>query len=567
MENKNLIVAVVLSLAVMVGWTFFAQHLGLTPSPEMLAEQQATQLAAQQAAEEQEQAAKDDIKTAIAPVPSPVESAGRNVVVETPLYKAVIYSSGGTLRSFELKKYPSEKQSEPWLTIFGIPFGEIYPNGVPKEVAPVNLVHKDTAALAPLGILVNGQPSWSTGTWSFEGNDVKLTEGKTTLTFAGEVDGLQVIRELTFYADTYQISENLRVVNPSEQVRTARIAYTVAENSANATGGYYDVMRIGWSEEGNYTEETDIETLTTVGTHVQGPVLWGATMSTYFMSAIAPANTANVILAGQYQQGNYRLILGQGDMIVEPKADSIQNVTYWFGPKLRNLLEKAPNDLVGTIDLGMFGIVGSLLLACLEFFQGYVQNWGIALVLLTIVIKAVFWPLTAKTYKNMAKMRKLQPMMTAIREKHADDSMTRNQEMMALYKTYNVNPASGCIPILIQLPVLFGLLQAIPSSVELRGASFITYFPFTDIIWLADLSAPDPLYIAPLLTGLTMFLMQKMSPPMGDPIQQKIMLYMPLIFTVFFFNFPAGLTVYWTISNILSIAQQWYLLRVHKATA
>ncbi len=562
MENKNLIIAILLSLVVMVGWTFFAERFGLIPSREMVAQQQAQQ-AAQQQAQQAEQQPEALPSTPMAALPN---TPGREIVVETPLYRAVIFSGGGTLRSFELKNYPSEKQTEPWFTIFGFPFGEVYPNGAPKEVPPVNLVAKDTAALAPLGLLINGQASWSTGTWSFEGESVKLDDGNKTLQFVGDVDGLKVIRELTFYADTYQIAETVRVANPGAQARTARIAYTVAENNAHAKANYYDVMRIGWSLEGDYEEETDVETLTTVGAHVQGPVLWGATMSTYFMSAIAPADTKNVILAGQVQQNIYRLILGQGDVVVEPNGEASQSVTYWFGPKLRNLLEKAPNNLVGTIDLGMFGIVGNLLLTCLEFFQSYVQNWGIAIILLTIAIKAVFWPLTAKTYKNMAKMRKLQPMMAAIREKHGDDKMAQQQEMMALYKTYGVNPASGCVPLLIQLPVLFGLLQALPSSVELRGAAFITYFPFTDIIWLADLSAPDTLYITPLLTSASMFFMQKMSPPMGDPIQQKIMLYMPLIFCVFFFMLPSGLTLYWTISNILSIVQQWHLLRANKAT-
>ncbi len=556
MENKNLIVAIVLSLVVMVGWTFVAEHFGLIPNQqEMAAQQEATQKAA-----EQEQQTSQEAKELA--TQSPVKpSAGRDVIVETPLYKAVIYSGGATLRSFELKNYPSAKQTEPWITLFGIPFGEVIPKDGPKKVAPVNLVYPNTASHGPLGLLINGQASWSTGVWEFEGQDVKLDEGKTSLQFIGQVDGLKIIRELTFYADTYQIAETVRVVNPNDQSRTARIAYTVAENTQNASGGYYDTMRVGWDMNGDYNEETDTETLTTVGAHAQGPILWGAAMSAYFMSAIAPANTADVILAAQFQNDVYKVILGQGDVVVQPNAEASQSVTYWFGPKLRSLLEKAPNNLVSSIDLGMFGLIGGALLWCLELFYSYAHNWGIAIILLTIAIKAVFWPLTAKTYKSMAKMRKLQPMMTAIREKYPDDAATRNQEMMNLYKTYKINPAGGCVPMLIQLPVLFGLLQALPSSVELRGASFITYFPGTDIIWLADLSAPDPLYITPLLTGLTMFLMQKLSPPMGDPIQQKIMLYMPLIFMFLFFSFPSGLTLYWTISNILSIAQQWHLLR------
>ncbi len=561
MENKNLIIAIVLSLLVMVGWTFIAEHLGLTPDPQVVAEQQATN---QQAAVSEETSKQENFNSTITSIPAPIQSNGKDVVVETPLYKAVINSAGATLRSFELKNYPAEKQTVPWITLFGIPFGEVLPKDVPKQVEPVNLVHKNTASLAPLGLLVNGQASWNTGTWTFSGQDVKLDEGKTSLQFVGEVDGLKVIRELTFYANTYQIGETVRVSNPNDLTRTARIAFTVAEHSSNATGTYYDTMRIGYEIDGSYTEETDIETLATIGAHAQGAINWGAAMSAYFMSAIAPADTNNVIIAAQFQNDVYRLILGQGDIIVQPKSEASQTVTYWLGPKIRSMLTQAPNNLVSSIDLGMFGIVGGALLTCLEFFYSYAHNWGIAIVLLTIGIKAIFWPFTAKTYRSMAKMRKLQPMMTAIREKHPDDSVARNQEMMDLYRTYKINPASGCWPMLIQLPVLFGLLQALPSSVELRGASFIKYFPGTDIIWLADLSAPDSLYITPILTGMSMFFMQKMSPPMGDPIQQKIMLYMPLVLVIFFFNLPSGLTLYWTISNMLSILQQWLLLRSTK---
>ena len=196
------------------------------------------------------------------------------------------------------------------------------------------------------------------------------------------------------------------------------------------------------------------------------------------------------------------------------------------------------------------------LLWLLEFFQKYVNNWGVAIILLTVLIKALFWPLTAKSYASMEKMKKLQPHMVAIREKHKDNKELMNKEVMALYKTYGVNPASGCVPILIQMPVFFGLYQALLTSIELRHAPFITYLPGTDIIWLADLSAKDPFYITPIIMGLTMFIQQKMSPPATDPTQQKIMMFLPLIFTAMFLSFPSGLVVYWLVNNVLSIAQQ-----------
>ena len=162
------------------------------------------------------------------------------------------------------------------------------------------------------------------------------------------------------------------------------------------------------------------------------------------------------------------------------------------------------------------------LLWLLEFFQKYVNNWGVAIILLTVLIKALFWPLTAKSYASMEKMKKLQPHMVAIREKHKDNKELMNKEVMALYKTYGVNPASGCVPILIQMPVFFGLYQALLTSIELRHAPFITYLPGTDIIWLADLSAKDPFYITPVVMGLTMFIQQKMSPPATDPTQHDV---------------------------------------------
>jgi YidC/Oxa1 family membrane protein insertase len=156
-------------------------------------------------------------------------------------------------------------------------------------------------------------------------------------------------------------------------------------------------------------------------------------------------------------------------------------------------------------------------------------------------------------------------MMQQIREKHAKDKEAMNKEIMGLYKTYGVNPASGCMPILVQLPVFFGLYQALMTAIELRHASFITYLPGTDLLWLADLSAKDPTYITPLLMGATMFIQQKLTPAAGDPTQQKIMMFMPIVFTFLFLGFPSGLVVYWLVNNVLSIAQQWLMLRKVKA--
>ncbi len=563
MQTKNLLLAIALSLAVMFGWTYFSQMMGWTPSPEQLAQQQAeyqkqqAELAAAQKAQIEQGAG----TTSPIPLSTFTPADGKDVIVETPLYKAVFYTGGGILRSFELKKYAATPKKEPLFTILGLGIGskEMQPRGDAPQLT--ELISPAAAAVAPMGLLINGQPSWSTGKWAFKGENISLESGEKTLEFEGEVDGVRVIRSITFFADTYEIKESVRIAAQGDQARSVRLGYTVAEDSTFSGGGYYDAVRVAWGMEGQYDEEADADTLTKPGLQNTGNFSWAAASSTYFMSAIAPVNTNGLTLKAMLQNGIYRVMLEQTEIVVQPKAQVQQDVVYWIGPKVAKLLEKAPNDLINAIDLGMFGIIGSILLWCLEYMYVYANNWGVAIILLTIGIKILFWPLTAKSYASMAKMRKLQPMMQAIREKHGEDREALSRETMALYKTYGVNPASGCVPMLVQLPVFFGLYQALLTSIELRGASFITYLPGTDMLWLADLSQADPFLITPIIMGISMFAMQKMSPPMGDPMQQKIMMFLPVIFTVMFLSFPAGLVLYWLVNNLLSMLQQWLLLR------
>jgi len=214
-------------------------------------------------------------------------------------------------------------------------------------------------------------------------------------------------------------------------------------------------------------------------------------------------------------------------------------------------------------------IIAKPLLYLLRFFDEYVHNYGVSIILLTILVKALFWPLTHKSYKSMKEMQKLQPRMAKLREKHKNDKQKLNQEMMALYKTYKVNPMGGCLPMVIQIPVFFALFRVLGGCIELRHAPFM--------LWINDLSAPDRLFNFPfqipfmsppygipvltLLMGASMFLQQKMTPTPGDPMQAKIMMFLPIIFTFMFINFPSGLVLYWLVNNILSIGQQY---RIHR---
>lgn len=545
-DSKNLILAIVLCLGILFGWGYLAQYMGWVqqPDPAVVAQQQE---AARQEAARAEQRRQEAAQAATLPAFTP--APGRDLTVDSPLYEAVFYTGGGPLRSFKLKKFHS---------------------GLAPDSPLVNMVDERTAAVAPLGLVINSQPSWSTGQWSLDGDQrgLRLSAGQeASLRLVGMVDNLRVVRELTFRADSYLIREKIRLINTGEQPRSARVSYTVASDAGNASGGQYDSMRVAWDNDGSLSEESSGKTLESTGVQVTGKIYWAGAMSTYFLAAVLPGDVNNVTVKGLLQKTVYRAAVEEPESMLAPGQEKVLTVSYWLGPKEREQLAAVSDQLARSIDLGMFSVIAKGLLWLLEFFHSYVHNWGVAIILLTVVIKAVFWPLTAKSYASMEQMKKLQPMMMALREKYKDNKELMNKEVMALYRTYGVNPASGCVPILIQLPVFFGLYQALLTSIELRHAPFITYLPFTDTLWLADLSAKDPFYITPIIMGLTMFLQQRMSPPATDPTQQKIMMFLPLIFTVLFLSFPAGLVIYWLVNNILSIFQQWLMMRKNKGKA
>ena len=283
-------------------------------------------------------------------------------------------------------------------------------------------------------------------------------------------------------------------------------------------------------------------------------------MNNYCMGAVSmPDPSASA--KGRYLGGVYHALIGRSNLAVSPDAPVSLECTYYIGPKESKRLDAAPNHLDKALDYGFFSIVAKPLIWLLQFLYAYVHNYGVAIILMTIIIKLIFWPLSQKSYRSMQQMKQLQPLMVKIREKYADDKEAMNREVMQLYKTYKVNPAGGCLPILVQLPVFIGLYKALLNSIELRHAPFISSLPFTDIPWLTDLASPDPFFITPLLMGATMLLQQKMTPTPGDPTQAKIMMLMPIIFTGLFLTFPSGLVVYWLVNNVISIGQQWWHLR------
>jgi YidC/Oxa1 family membrane protein insertase len=236
-----------------------------------------------------------------------------------------------------------------------------------------------------------------------------------------------------------------------------------------------------------------------------------------------------------------------------PGASHSFDSQLFAGPKLQNELAKVAEGLDLSVDYGWLTILAQPIFWLLDKLHSLVNNWGVAIILLTILIKLAFYKLSETSYKSMANMRKMTPRMQALKDRYGDDKERLNKAMMELYKKEKINPLGGCLPIVVQIPVFIALYWVLLESVEMRQAPFA--------LWIDNLSAPDPYFVLPLIMGVSMFVQQKLNPAPVDPLQAKIMMSLPLVFTVFFAFFPAGLVLYWTVNNLLSITQQWYITR------
>jgi YidC/Oxa1 family membrane protein insertase len=280
---------------------------------------------------------------------------------------------------------------------------------------------------------------------------------------------------------------------------------------------------------------------------------WLAAIQHHFLVAAIPAGRAQ-FSATSTPEGLYTLTAVGMPIEVQPGQAGSFSDQLFVGPKLQDQLKSTAPQLRLTVDYGWLTVISQPLFWLLSKIHGVVGNWGWAIVILTILIKLMFYKLSETSGKSMAKMRKLQPRMKALQERYADDRQKLSQAMMELYKKEKVNPAAGCLPILVQMPVFLALYWVLLESVEMRQAPFI--------LWITDLSSRDPLFILPLLMGVTMFVQQKLNPAPPDPIQAKIMQVLPFVFTVFFAFFPAGLVLYWFVNNLLAITQQWHINKV-----
>lgn len=529
MDNQRVLLAVSLSLAVLIFWNiFFPPPQPVAPVPasktEMSLQEQTVSKPTQ--VEKLQTQNLNDFRP------------GREIKVETPLYSAVFAENGGILQSFSLKKH---KQS------------------VKEDSLNINLIPAAARNKAPFGLIWNTSQTWQNAVWTSSSPDVQIKDGEeATLDFIAAVNGLQIHRQIIFNGSTYGIKEKTYLTNTLQISLSGLFSYSLATAELAKNNNEYNKMQIAYMGESGREEEEDIKDLALGFPEKPETAKWIGAGNNYFLVAIIPQ--AEMIARTKFEDDAYRITAGT-NITLNPGQKATLQLDYYLGPKIKQELKKMPNDLVTAIRYGWTDIIAKPLIQFLHFLNSYTQNYGLAIILLTIAIKIIFWPLSQKSYKSMEQMKKIQPMMTQIREKYKDNRERMNAEMMHLYKTYKINPAGGCLPMLLQIPVFIALYQALLASVELRHACFIAHIPFTDIAWLTDLSAKDPYYITPIIMGLTMFLQQKMSPAPGDPMQAKIMMFLPLIFTFIFLNFPSGLVVYWLVNNVLSIFQQWLLTR------
>ncbi|GAE13111.1 membrane protein insertase YidC [Yersinia pseudotuberculosis] len=282
---------------------------------------------------------------------------------------------------------------------------------------------------------------------------------------------------------------------------------------------------------------------------------WVAMLQQYFATAWIPAaNETNTFYSAELGNGLAAIGFKGAPVVIQPGEQKQLSATLWVGPEIQNKMAEIAPHLDLTVDYGWLWFISQPLFKLLKFIHSFVGNWGFSIIVITFIVRGIMYPLTKAQYTSMAKMRLLQPKLAAMRERIGDDKQRMSQEMMALYKAEKVNPLGGCLPLIIQMPIFLALYYMLMSSVELRHAPFI--------LWIHDLSAQDPYYILPILMGITMYFIQKMSPTtVTNPMQQKIMTFMPVIFTVFFLWFPAGLVLYYIVSNLVTILQQQLIYR------
>lgn len=566
MENQRLILFVALSLVLLLMYNQWQVQFSPTPMPTALPQaslpnQDAIPIAPDNADTPSITTPGEPVVSTLSPTSpavSPVDSGldpaaipatvaasleRKRIHVKTDLLEVEIDSKGGDIQRVALLHYPLKvEQTDNPIVLFNdkLPNVMINQSGLLSKTGAKVTHHTDYLVTQTDYVLGEGQQ-----------------EVVVELRWAS-ADGWQVVKSLVFTRDSYVIEVKYRIENNSGHDWTGSLYRQIQRNKPNESENskfiYTYTGAVVSSKEEKYEkiQFDDMAEWRAPQGYTQGG--WAAMIQHYFIGALIPnQDEFNNYYTKVVDNERYIVGVRTGDFTVAAASTVEVGSKLYIGPKDQNRLEAAAPELRLTVDYGVLTILAQPLFWLLGKLHDWVQNWGVAIILVTLIVKLLFFKLSEAAYRSMANMRKFQPKIVALRERYGNDKQRMSQAMMDLYKKEKINPLGGCLPMLVQIPVFLALYWVLLESVELRQADFI--------FWIHDLSAKDPFYVLPVIMGISMFLQQKLNPTPMDPMQQKILQFLPLIFTVFFAFFPSGLVLYWVVNNILSILQQWYITR------
>lgn len=542
MDNLRLALFFALAVILLLIWQAWQQDYATAPKPATTAAAQQQTTAAQEASAP---LLPPGSANAAAPAPTPTpprRAAGHVIHVVTDVLDAEINTVGGDLQKLSLRAYPAavNEPHQPYALL---------------NDAPPYLFVAQTGLLAPAGAAPDHH-----AVYTAQKPDYRLAPGARELHVPlrwAAPDGLQITKVYTFRRGSYVVNVDYRIHNASGQAWSGReYCQLLHTDETNGQVSHFVPIYNGAALYGQQDKYQKITYEDMRGKHLRRTLTggWAAMVEHYFLGACIPDQKAqNYYYTNVLSGGRYVIGLVTPPVSVAPGGAAEVGGRLYLGPKLQDHLAHVAPGLELTVDYGRLTFLAQPIFWLLKHIDDIVGNWGWSIILLTVLIKLAFYKLSETSYRSMARMRNLQPRLQALKEMYGDDRQRLNQAMMELYKKEKINPLGGCLPIVVQIPVFIALYWVLLESVELRQAPFI--------LWLHDLSTPDPYYVLPLLMGVTMLLQQRLNPAPIDPIQQKVMMVLPVVFTVFFAFFPSGLVLYWVVNNTLSIAQQWAITR------
>jgi len=526
MDTRRLVLFVIFSMSILMLWDAWQRdHAPTSPAQTVAAAGSASSAAPAAVSADLPVNADYALKSA------------QRIEVTTDLFKAEIETVGGDLRKLALLKHRAEADEN-------------------ADFVLMDDAAKPMLYVAQTGLIGGDLPNHN-AVFTSSANRFEMVDGQDTLqvrlSWVG-ANGVTVDKVYTFHRNRYDINVTYEVKNASETPITPTMYYQIVHDSESNQGSALMPTFTGGSY---YTEATKFKKLAFKDMekeplNVSAKDGWVGLLQHYFVSAWIPEQgLERKFYTDKLSSNIYRIGTKSTLQTLQPGSELIIPARLFAGPQTKRDLNATAPGLEYTVDYGWLTVIASPLFWLLDKIHSVVNNWGIAIILLTILIKAAFFRLSASGYRSMAQMRELAPRLQSMKEKFGDDRQKMQMAMMDLYKKEKINPMGGCFPILIQVPVFIALYWVLLGSVELRHAPFFG--------WIKDLSAIDPYFVLPILMGATMIIQTKLNPKPTDPMQAKIMTWMPVVFSVFFFFFPAGLVLYWLVNNVLSIAQQWYI--------